>query len=381
MKEQRFKIGDQVTYKSREKCISSNGHKGIYFYGGDEHHGFVGTITNYNGYRDTEECYSIDVTSKEHHTFSMLECEFEEYDHKPEYKSLVGRWVRFIKDTGSAKKGEIFLVTEDDPSLDCMEATGYGSFDRHRLVNGDCELVPILRNLEDIQAECKRRYPIGCRVQPVGSGTVYTLENDFTTYHVNTETHCVYAHHMSGCLYKEGEWAKLVEAVKVKTKMQEIQEECKRRFPIGCTYSRRGFIKQDKLRLDSSTYRISGDTIYAHSGGGYLYADGNYSELMPAEAEPPFSGHAVTSWATTLSGSSVTLGTTTLSGVQGFTGSTSPTGYIMGVDPCRFYPGVDGYQPSYLRNPCAEIHLPIGITHQEAIITKRVRKSNKLIIK
>ena len=371
MKEQRFKIGDQVTYKSREKCISSNGHKGIYFYGGDEHHGFVGTITNYNGYRDTEECYSIDVTSKEHHTFSMLECEFEEYDHKPEYKSLVGRWVKFIKDTGSAKKGETFLVTEDDPSFYCMEATGYGSFDRHRLVNGDCELVPILRNLEDIQAECKRRYPIGCRFQPIESDTVYTLENDLTTYQMNTETHSIYAHHLSGCLYMGGAWAKLVEA-KVKNKMQEIQEECKKRFPIGCEYSRRGFKKQNKLELDASTYKISGDTIYAHCGGGYLYSDGNYSEVMYPEAKPPFSGHDVTIWATTLSGSSLTIGKTPLSGVQGFTGSTSPTG---------FYSGVDGYQPSYLRNPCAEIHLPIGITHQEAIITKRVKKSNKLIIK
>ena len=61
--------------------------------------------------------------------------------------------------------------------------------------------------------------------------------------------------------------------------MKEIQEECKKRFPIGCTY-----IDTDKitniLKNDSYTYHIIEQTIWAHSGGGWLYTEGKYAELV-----------------------------------------------------------------------------------------------------
>lgn len=69
---------------------------------------------------------------------------------------------------------------------------------------------------------------------------------------------------------------------KIKTvDMKEIQEECKRRFPIGCKYK---FVSSpnDELVLleDSTVYSIYGNYIYASRHQGCLYKDGKYAELV-----------------------------------------------------------------------------------------------------
>jgi hypothetical protein len=73
MKPQKFKVGDQVTYKSKSSC---DGYK----YGGDDHDGYVGTITSYGVYKSEYDCYVIYVTCKEDSNYCMLESEFHEYD-------------------------------------------------------------------------------------------------------------------------------------------------------------------------------------------------------------------------------------------------------------------------------------------------------------
>jgi hypothetical protein len=73
MKKQRFKVGDQITYKSKSSCDG-------YRYGGDDHDGYVGTITSYGVYKSEYDCYVIHVTCKEDSNYCMLESEFHEYD-------------------------------------------------------------------------------------------------------------------------------------------------------------------------------------------------------------------------------------------------------------------------------------------------------------
>jgi hypothetical protein len=72
MKTQKFKVGDQVTYKSKASCDG-------YRYGGTDHGGYVGTITSYLSYYSENGCYGIQVTSREGN-YTMLESEFHEYD-------------------------------------------------------------------------------------------------------------------------------------------------------------------------------------------------------------------------------------------------------------------------------------------------------------
>lgn len=62
--------------------------------------------------------------------------------------------------------------------------------------------------------------------------------------------------------------------------MEEIQAECKRRFPIGCTFESVISNYKQELKDDDVVYSIAGNDIYAHNGAGCLYSDGEYAELI-----------------------------------------------------------------------------------------------------
>jgi hypothetical protein len=68
----RFKVGDKITYKSRE---------GSYHYGGDDQGGFVGTVEYDGEYQEDKGCYNLRVTTKDgDFSYNMLESEFHEYN-------------------------------------------------------------------------------------------------------------------------------------------------------------------------------------------------------------------------------------------------------------------------------------------------------------
>jgi len=86
----------------------------------------------------------------------------------------------------------------------------------------------------------------------------------------------------------EYNWEQLAKFVTNKVNMQEIQEECKRRFPIGCSYHSPGDITRRVLIDGSKTYTIFSDMIYAHAGGGCLYDNGSYATIYSLPEEKPF---------------------------------------------------------------------------------------------
>jgi hypothetical protein len=69
----KFKVGDKVTYKSKDEC------GGVYENGGIDKGGYVGTILEYSGYDLKNGCYKIKVTT-DHGHYYMLESEFKEWD-------------------------------------------------------------------------------------------------------------------------------------------------------------------------------------------------------------------------------------------------------------------------------------------------------------
>lgn len=75
-----FQVGDQVTYKNRADCSHRNGKKGEYYQGGDDLGGHIGTVQQILEYQDLKQCFCIQVTSKKHFPYEMLESEFVEYD-------------------------------------------------------------------------------------------------------------------------------------------------------------------------------------------------------------------------------------------------------------------------------------------------------------
>lgn len=62
--------------------------------------------------------------------------------------------------------------------------------------------------------------------------------------------------------------------------IQEAQEECKIRFPIGCAYKDVNDSLLQTLIEDDRTYKIVDETIYAHTHGGLLYKKGQFAELI-----------------------------------------------------------------------------------------------------
>lgn len=152
--------------------------------------------------------------------------------------------------------------------------------------NGEwAEIVedPKTPSMEEIQAECKRRFPIGCTFKNT-RGIEYTLKKDLDTYSIMSGN--IWAHRGAGCLYcpSEGGYAQLVsdhQPIESKQPMKEIQEECKRRFPIGCTFKDNASGEIYTLNQKSDTYEIIGESgIDAGIAQGWLYYEGKYAELV-----------------------------------------------------------------------------------------------------
>lgn len=76
------------------------------------------------------------------------------------------------------------------------------------------------------------------------------------------------------------------EGFKPPTDKELLLEEAKKRFPIGCRY-KNTIGTEFTLELDSTTYYFTGNMIYAHSGGGCLYDDGKWAEII-SEETPKF---------------------------------------------------------------------------------------------
>jgi hypothetical protein len=68
--------------------------------------------------------------------------------------------------------------------------------------------------------------------------------------------------------------------------MKKIQEEAKKRFPIGCHYKGTDSSSSRILKNDFNTYRIVENMIYAHSGGGCLYNSGEWAVLYNKNETP-----------------------------------------------------------------------------------------------
>ena len=62
--------------------------------------------------------------------------------------------------------------------------------------------------------------------------------------------------------------------------IKQIQEECKRRFPIGCKFKCANTKNESILRQDEIVYEINDSYIYASGGQGCLYYKGKYAELI-----------------------------------------------------------------------------------------------------
>lgn len=222
MKEKRFNVGDRVTFKSLDEC------GGRYRFGGDDRDGFKTSIIQHLIYREDDGSWEVVVESKGGNNYTMLESEFREYD-EPVRSTIVSNPAIGDKvvrgrdwDWGGQDEGSIYgrvselkgdwcrvewinkhgLVVNED-SYRC------GSSDKYDLYYYFGEEVQQKTEMEKIQEECKRLYPIGCSFFPVGDSHTTILKMDEVTYEINERNRAIYAHNGAGCLYLDGQWATL----------------------------------------------------------------------------------------------------------------------------------------------------------------------------
>jgi hypothetical protein len=90
--EQRFKVGDSVTYLSHVEASAVNtrvDRRQIYYYGGRDFGGTVGIIREYIEYNARAKCWKIYVSTHDASLYAMLECEFHEYTQNTANGSVI----------------------------------------------------------------------------------------------------------------------------------------------------------------------------------------------------------------------------------------------------------------------------------------------------
>lgn len=79
----RWKAGNYVTYKFHKDCKDQK-----YSYGGSCQGGYKGEIISYGNYGSVFNCFTIVVMTRDGSSFTMLECEFEEWDN-PNFQNSI----------------------------------------------------------------------------------------------------------------------------------------------------------------------------------------------------------------------------------------------------------------------------------------------------
>jgi hypothetical protein len=115
----------------------------------------------------------------------------------------------------------------------------------------------------------------------IRAGSITWFNKDYDSYNIikNQKNSIV---HPENNRFRANIFAEYFEIIE-ETSMKEIQEECKRRFPIGCKYisaahSSAGI--ECILSKDDIVYTIHDDSVYGSYGAGCLYSDGKYAELI-----------------------------------------------------------------------------------------------------
>jgi hypothetical protein len=88
-------------------------------------------------------------------------------------------------------------------------------------------------NMKDIQAEAKRRFPIGCEFL-YASAIEYKPRRLIQDDHVyRIVENMIYASNSLGCLYIDGQWASLISMPETVVDEDPLITEAKRRYPVG----------------------------------------------------------------------------------------------------------------------------------------------------
>lgn len=135
----------------------------------------------------------------------------------PKEENYVGRTIKALvnhPESTNVKKGEIIKIKEINDynqfyTLEKSKAGTEGMVIVKPLNLSNWELISEDNiDMQDIQEEARKRFPIGCKFIPVGGHNTYKLLEDGYTYSIHNKH--IWAHLDHGSLYADGQWATFI---------------------------------------------------------------------------------------------------------------------------------------------------------------------------
>lgn len=196
-----------------------------------------------------------DVTTlKESKELSLLEQAKLKYPIGTKYK-------------GVTNKDKIWTITQefydkirfDYLTKGSIDAVGWGYL-KYRDTWAEIVEQPKQKELtiEEIQAECKRRFPVGCKFKSAGNGNLYTLNDVDDVYQIFQNRSSINGGVFQGYLYSNGKYAELVS-------LPEVEEENTLKY-VECTYSEDYIFTKGKIYKTLEGTKI--DRIFLLSDNG-----------------------------------------------------------------------------------------------------------------
>jgi hypothetical protein len=301
--EQRFKVGDTVTYKDINKLPRCR-----YHWGGLDQNGFQGTIKGYHDYTSSADCWKITVSTRTGGSLAMIESDFEEWDQPAE--SALDKWKRETKALKLNREALADHINNSNTSLDVYELLeGTDRWSRADI---------LLKEWTEPAAPAKTQFEKGDYIvvlRPAEKDTLYIkygyiykqIQDDaaFYTGRDNIGTSCS----CPGIKYDESLWryATPVEialydvegkpvdvrnlsiATATPHSKQDLLEQAIREYPIGTWY--KPVNNPSMTKEVTYTPRLLNNSIDAErdieAGWGYIYEDGTWAEKVPSKVTAP----------------------------------------------------------------------------------------------
>lgn len=203
-----------------------------------------------------------------------------------------------------SESDKAYLICKDGRigygKANCMEAYHKDSYNHYKfsdLIFPESSVMQIIGNgaivnMNQIQKEAKRRFPIGCTFRSIG-GYTHILINDSVVYKISNNG--IWANKGNGCLYQNGKWATLIslpQEENITPDKETLIAEAKRKYPTGTKVKdfnngNEGTINweiQHRLNHESPYYCYNGLYIGTEESNGdvriTVFENGKWAEII-----------------------------------------------------------------------------------------------------
>jgi hypothetical protein len=186
--------------------------------------------------------------------------------------------------------GEVYAMTNYSGVWGNSQDEKYGNTNYNRCVYYDGKWAEIKPNENPLITEAKKRYPIGTKFRVVhAKGLICTVKNHenypdntdsvINLYILEDENNKGLVYSGAGTVYRDGEWAEIVE--------ESPLEICKQKYKKGMKVKCKDY-ESFEITENPDKFRYNGKSAVDYSGSEcFLYLHGEYAEILGSFAPEP----------------------------------------------------------------------------------------------